>query len=244
MGIVRERATVDGLPVWIRHEHLARYRFAAGYVAGAVVVDCASGDGTGSELFARTAASVRAFDVSSEAVGVASRAHPAANLTFAVGDATNLPIPDRSVDIYISLETIEHVANDRACVREAARILKPGGLYICSTPDRTVCNPGTEIDDAPFNRFHIREYSRVEFAALLEAHFPRIEMFGQNPRSHVRTAAFARLGRIAPFRLAVKLNQMLKLPRFLTDTLERHAVLPADSARSWEYLVAVCRVPL
>jgi len=243
MGIVRERATRTGLPVWVRNEHLARYQFAAGYVAGAIVVDCASGDGTGSRLFARTAASVQAFDVSVEAVETAARDYPVANLTFAVGDATGLRIPDRSVDVYISLETIEHVPNDRACVREAARILKPGGVYICSTPDRTVCNPGTAIDDAPFNRFHIREYSRPEFVELLGAHFPHVEMFGQNPRSHARTRTVGRLGRILPFRGAVKLNQLLKLRRFATDRLEHHAVLPADPARSWEYLVAVCRLP-
>lgn len=243
MGIVRERATAHGLPVWVRHEHLARYRFAAGYVGGLLVVDCASGDGTGSALFAETACGVQAFDVSAEAVETAARDHPAANLTFAVGDATNLRLPDASVDVFISLETIEHVPNDRACVREAARVLKPGGLYICSTPDRTVCNPGTTIDDRPFNRFHIREYSRAEFTALLGAHFPKVEMFGQNPRSHRRTRFVGRLGRVLPFRGAVKLNQVLKLPRFLTDELEHHAVMPADPAKAWEYLVAVCRKP-
>ena len=44
------------MPTWVRHEHLARYEFAAGYVAGKVVVDCACGDGTGSAQYAKAGA--------------------------------------------------------------------------------------------------------------------------------------------------------------------------------------------
>ena len=47
MAVERERIADDArAPKWVRHEHLARYEFAAGYADGAVVVDCACGDGT------------------------------------------------------------------------------------------------------------------------------------------------------------------------------------------------------
>ena len=51
------------------------------------------------------------------------------------------------------------------------------------------------------------------------------------------------LGRILPWNLMVRVNQALKLPRFLHDSPGRHAVVAADKARRYEILVAVCGKP-
>lgn len=54
-------------------------------------------------------------------------------VTFVEGDATALPFPDRSFDIAFSFATIHHIPSKalrHAFVREAARVLKPGSVFI------------------------------------------------------------------------------------------------------------------
>lgn len=51
-------------------------------------------------------------------------------------DREHIPLPSASADIVAALETIEHLENPRACCRELARILKPGGWLVLSTPNQ------------------------------------------------------------------------------------------------------------
>jgi 2-polyprenyl-3-methyl-5-hydroxy-6-metoxy-1,4-benzoquinol methylase len=45
-------------------------------------------------------------------------------------------LPDRSADVVASVETIEHVENPRALVRELVRLAKPGGWIVITTPNQ------------------------------------------------------------------------------------------------------------
>ena len=231
------------IPTWMRHEHLARYRFAASYVARKVVVDCACGDGTSSELFAKAQAShVYAFDADDGAIEHCKRNRVDDRLSFSKADASTLPLDDAVADLYVCLETIEHLQNDRAFLQEVVRVLKRGGLFICSTPNRLVTNPGKTIAKKPFNPFHIREYSQEEFVPLLDQFFKQIEWFGQNKKSRWVARMIGVLGKVLPGHSAVRINQMMKLPRFLFDRLEDHRVFRARDAIV-EHMVAVCREP-
>lgn len=242
MFLVKERPNGSGsLPIWVRHEHQARYQFASQYVSGKVVVDCACGDGTGSRLFAESGAvRVHAFDLSLQAVSPCVH-HD--RLEFAAADATCLPLQDKAADVYISLETIEHIRDERAFLREATRILRPDGAFLCSTPNRIVYNPGKSLTTRPWNPFHIREYSQQEFTELLREFFGQVELFGQNPRCRTMVSLFEVLGRALPCHGAVRLNQIRKIPRFLYDRLDDHRVLPHDTAGVFEFITAVCRQP-
>ncbi len=44
---------------------------------------------------------------------------------------SNLPFADEAFDVVLSFGVLEHVANDRASLKEIARVLKPGGLFFC-----------------------------------------------------------------------------------------------------------------
>jgi len=241
----QERATENAyLPPWVRHEHLARYRFAATFVSGHKVVDAACGDGTGSSYFASAGAlRVDAFDVSPAAVEGARSRHQLTNLKFHVGSALALPLAEGVADVFISLETIEHIDDDRAFLAEVWRVLRPGGTFICSTPNRDVTNPGRSLLDRPWNRFHVREYALVEFRDLLAERFVVLEMLGQNPTPDFRVEAMRALGGLLPGNLPVRVNQIFKLARFVHHRLEQHDVKPIPAGYQSEYCVAVCRRP-
>jgi len=89
---------------------------------------------------------------------------------FLVADALNLPFTDESFDAVVSFETIEHVLDGSRFFIEMHRILKPGGTFICSTPNiRYTAHPP----------YHVREYTPEEFYELIQHWFPHIEHYGQ-----------------------------------------------------------------
>jgi demethylmenaquinone methyltransferase/2-methoxy-6-polyprenyl-1,4-benzoquinol methylase len=52
-------------------------------------------------------------------------------LTWVTGDAENLPIPDRSIDTYSIAFGLRNVTRIDQALREAARVLRPGGRFFC-----------------------------------------------------------------------------------------------------------------
>jgi SAM-dependent methyltransferase len=73
-------------------------------------------------------------DVSRFALGEArTRVSGAADLACAYGEA--LPLADRCLDVITAFDILEHVPDPRLLLAECARVLRPGGLLIASTPD-------------------------------------------------------------------------------------------------------------
>jgi len=93
-----------------------------------------AGCGVGSYLF-------RLQKEARQAVGLeiehdrAGQAHLGARQVVC-GAGENLPFPDRSFDLVLSHEVIEHVQDDRAAVQEIVRTLRPGGRLILFCPNR------------------------------------------------------------------------------------------------------------
>jgi SAM-dependent methyltransferase len=245
MDIEDERLTTQkAVPPWVWREHLARYQFAVRYAAGARVVDCACGAGLAARDFAEAGAqTVEAFDACESVIAACQQTIRLPNLRFRTADALSLPLPNASADLFVSLETIEHLDDDRAFLAEVCRVLDSQGVFICSTPNREVTNPGKSATHKPCNRFHRREYTASEFLELLGMHFDQIELFGQNPQWQSRVRLLSLIGKFLPGHIGTRITQVLKLPRYLRDDPSYHAVVPAADGRSYEYLVAVCRRP-
>jgi len=156
-------------------EHFHRYLFVEEVVKAKRILDIASGEGYGSALLARSAASVVGVDISEEAVAHAREKYHADNLEYLVGSCAAIPLEDHSVDVVVSFETIEHHDQHEAMMSEIKRVLKPEGVLVISCPDKL------EYSDKPGykNEYHVKELYREEFAQLLKARFKKHVMFGQ-----------------------------------------------------------------
>ncbi|XXF79107.1 class I SAM-dependent methyltransferase [Myxococcaceae bacterium GXIMD 01537] len=51
-------------------------------------------------------------------------------------NAAPYPLPEGEADVVVSVETVEHLENPRALLRELRRLLRPGGLLIVTTPNQ------------------------------------------------------------------------------------------------------------
>ncbi|MBB6693122.1 methyltransferase domain-containing protein [Cohnella xylanilytica] len=162
-------------------EHVYRYRLAQPYCVGKRVLDAASGSGFGTRMLKDAgAAEVEGVDIDAESVRLANRDYAAPGISFRVGDVLRLPFPNESFDVVVTFETIEHVPDGAQWLREAARVLKPGGRLIVSTPNREVTNPGVPFGGKVFNPYHCFEYSLNEFVGELTLLYDLEGVYGQS----------------------------------------------------------------
>lgn len=159
----------------IAYEHWHRYAAVTPLAAGKRVLDAACGEGYGTFLLAQTAQRANGIDLSADAIAHATARYARANLEFAVGSVTKLPVPSASVDLVVSFETIEHLAEQPEMLAEFRRALTREGVLVLSSPNRPVYNE----DGFVANHFHVRELDRDELAALLAPAFPRQAWYAQ-----------------------------------------------------------------
>jgi len=162
---------VDHSTFW---EHVYRYRFVLPYIKKKRVLDIACGEGYGSAAMLKAGArSVVGIDISHDACLSAKTKY---GLDARVGNALEIPLPQHSVDVLISFETIEHLSDPEKFLKECRRVLVPKGKLIISTPNKLVYRKGLEPND-----FHLSELSPDEFFTLIQKYFSHVEKYSQLP---------------------------------------------------------------
>jgi hypothetical protein len=164
---------------WFRR-HLAVYEWIAGRVAGMSVIDMACGEGYGSDVLARSAASVVGVDANPEAHDHARLRYRRANLRFERDLLNTFSEPAEAV---VFLQTIEHVEQPGAVLehfRSLTAGAQPGapgtGTVFVSTPNvLTLAPKGASRSDNPW---HVHEYRIEEFQQLCRGCFAGVEMYG------------------------------------------------------------------
>ena len=157
---------------WYRR-HLVVYEWIAARAAGLRVVDMACGEGYGSDVLARSAASVVGVDANPEAHDHARLRYVRPNLRFERDLVESFSEP---CDAVVFLQTIEHVPEPGRILDHFRSMLAPGGVAYVSTPNLlTLAPPGAQKSENPW---HLKEYRAEEFRELCEAHFERVEVLG------------------------------------------------------------------
>lgn len=157
---------------WFRRHEVA-YRWVAPWCAGAYVVDAGCGEGYGAAALRTVATEVVALDYLPDVVAHVKAAYPAVHPVR--GDLQRLPLRDQAAEVVVTMQTIEHLHDQPGFVAECARVLRPSGTFIVSTPNRITFSPGR---DTPLNPFHTRELDAAELAGLLAPHFTVSRMLG------------------------------------------------------------------
>jgi len=185
--------------------HLAVYEWIAERAHGRRIVDLACGEGYGSAVLGRTAASVVGVDANPEAFEHARLKYTGGTVRF---ERDMVETWTGDVDCVVFLQTIEHVQDPGAVLDRLRELVGPGGVAYVSTPNvLTLAPAGAERSGNPW---HVREYRPEEYRELCERHFAHVELLGLFHARRLRAhqwaiehagwdAVHARLGITKPF---------------------------------------------
>jgi len=185
LTITGER-TVPGVAsenYWFRR-HEAGYAAVPGWVSSTpqVVLDAGCGEGYAAGLLttAWPGVCVVGVDYDPLTTAHARRTHGGERAAYLRGALTALPLGDATVDVALSLQVLEHIWTPGDYVRELARVTRPGGVVVISTPNRLTFSPGLARRERPSNVYHCREYDATELRDELAGWLPgaSVDVFG------------------------------------------------------------------
>ncbi len=229
---------------WFRR-HLVVYEWIAAQLRGKRVIDMACGEGYGTDVLARTAASAVGVDANPEAHEHARLRYPRRNLRFVRDLVDSFP---EHADAVVFLQTIEHLQEPGLVLdhfRSLVEGTQPGGpgqgVVFVSTPNvLTLAPKGAERSGNPW---HVHEYRRQEFEQLCREHFASVELYGLLHARKLRAHELAlRLGwdRIHP-RLGLTGRFYDRFtPAIAATDFKLRAAGEVDLDRALDFL-AVCR---
>src|SRR5687767_5651358 len=139
----------------IHYEHLQRYEWARHLVRGKRVLDLGCGEGYGAFLLARDAREVVGVDIDADTIVHARNRYGSLRrkLTFIEGALTEVPADQRTFDVVVCFEALEHITEHDRMFAEVRRVLAEGGVLVVSTPNRRAYSDQTGHS----NPFHFRE---------------------------------------------------------------------------------------
>lgn len=245
-----------GLPASSEQLSMAytRYRLAADLVKGKRVLELGCGAGMGIEyLGLRGASLVVGGDYTMGLLNQALGRHPKG--LFLRLDAQRLPFHDAAFDVVLMLEMIYYLADLDLALREAVRVLRPGGYVVISAP-----NP----DRPHFNRspFSTRYVTVSQLRASLERLAPEVRIFGAFPvepqsrseQIQARVRGFAVRHNLIPRSMKAKAlvkrivyRRLTKLDVIRDGMAPRYPVVELDDQAGTDHtfknLYAVARIP-
>ncbi len=144
-----------------RHE--VAYRWVADLardLAPARLLDAGCGEGYGAELLRRKlGAAVHAVDYDLPTLTHVRRTYP--GIPCLQGNLVRQALRDASYDVVVSMQTVEHLWDQPAFVAECARVVRPGGTVVISTPNTLTFPEG--------NCYHTKELTAAELTELVGA---------------------------------------------------------------------------
>lgn len=171
--------------LWIKVEHLGRYLFAANLLKrlrADSIADIGSGAGYGTLELATSGAIVIGIDSDDQAIQISNSKNTSASVTFGRATFGNQELHQilgsRTLDAAVCYETIEHLTDPEAALRELASLIVPDGTVILSVPNSVA--ERTDPEGLMSNPYHRRMFTITSISALLNTTgFTVREVLGQ-----------------------------------------------------------------
>lgn len=159
-------------------KHFIPYGFVKDFVKDKVVLEIGFGDGYGSFHLSKYAKKVYAIDLFEKNVTLAKEKYKNSNLEYITMDGCDLKFKDRSFDIVISFQTIEHIPRQlhEVFLNEAKRVLVKDGIFVLTTPNLEKLRKKNKPH--PKNPHHDMEFTYDTLKRLLHKHFIIVKMHG------------------------------------------------------------------
>ena len=155
-------------------DHVARYIFASNFVEGKNVLDFGCGRGYGTYFLSKKATRIIGIDINHNYISYAKSLFKSQNLQYYTLDSDEEIIS--TSDVIVCFEVFEHVSNINQTLKTIKSWLNDDGIFIASTPNKEL---SPQDQGRPFNKYHVKEYTRDEFYVLLSQFFNHIEIVGQ-----------------------------------------------------------------
>lgn len=138
-------------------------------------------------------------------------------------------LADNTFDYVVTFQVIEHIEPDAEFIKEAHRVLKPGGKLILTTVNRKY--------SLSRNPWHVREYLASELKALILKSFASIETKGVHGNDKVMAyyeenkRSVQKITRFDIFNLQYRLPRwMLQIPYDIANRLSRNIIQKSDNS--------------
>lgn len=159
--------------------HIARYELARQYVKpGAVILDVACGLGYGAAVLCHETQVERIIGVDNSPYAAdyaTANFGPGRPAEFRLGDAMDLSfLEDSSVDLVVSMETIEHLEDPEGFLAQIHRVLRTGGRVVASIPNEWLDETGNDP-----NPHHLHVYDWNKLREQIERQFMLDGAFAQ-----------------------------------------------------------------
>jgi 2-polyprenyl-3-methyl-5-hydroxy-6-metoxy-1,4-benzoquinol methylase len=144
----------EGTETWRRYPGcFGRICWAVGHFNQVLELGCGTG------LLARQLLefgnTVTALDISEVAIAQLPQ-----EIKGIVSTLPDIPLPDRSFDVVVATEILEHIDDHEDCVRQVVRVLRPGGRAYFAVPNNCL-GPEEEPE-------HVRKYTSETLLELLD----------------------------------------------------------------------------
>jgi len=207
------------------HQRLLFPYTEAAKLVGGNVLEIGCGWGRGLELLTKAARNYTGIDKNNDLINSLSAEYPQA--TFKAANIPPLPFADNTFDFIVTFQVVEHIENDDLFIKEAHRVLKPGGKLLLTTVNKTF--------SLTRNPWHVREYTAIELRTLMSKYFKTIKTRGIHGNDKVMTyyeqnkASVQKITRFDVLNLQYRLpRRLLQVPYDLMNRLNRNRLLRAD----------------
>lgn len=146
-------------------------------------LDAGCGEGYGTKLLSSAAKKIIGIDIDKKIIEKASKKYAGNNCAYQLYDGKTISFADNYFDLIVSFHAIEHIKDDTGFLDEICRVLKSNGLFIITTPNKTIRLAGNMPS---WNVFHIREYTPDELKRLLTKRFKEVAILGIDAVSEVK----------------------------------------------------------